>query len=170
MKQLFINGEATTLFFDESSSFEFILGWVKKRVGSLGENIFNLSEQHSCSASGDEDGEILIRGDEDSLTITIETITPIKDTEKETLTPKDFKAQPMGSVLQKSEYETIARNIMVILERTGDKWRELSWEEYSKERTIDGDFNSGEESFFKGVVGYTVSSSKALLFCKNWNK
>jgi len=38
--------------------------------------------------------------------------------------PSDFTNEPMGSVLQKSEAETVARNIMVILKRTGDTYKE----------------------------------------------
>jgi len=36
--------------------------------------------------------------------------------------PSDFTTQPMGSVLGKYEAETVAKNIMLILKRTGDEF------------------------------------------------
>jgi len=62
--------------------------------------------------------------------------------------PSDFTVQPWGSVLQKSEAETIAANIMVILKRTGDEWRSLTWDEYKTERLKDGSFTEGEKVYF----------------------
>jgi len=46
-------------------------------------------------------------------------------------TPKDFRIFPSSSVLQKCEAETVAANIMVILYRTGNTFREITWEENS---------------------------------------
>lgn len=41
--------------------------------------------------------------------------------------PKKFaEIRPMESVFQKREHEVIAQNIMVILGRTGNEWRELT--------------------------------------------
>ena len=58
------------------------------------------------------------------------------------LKPSDFMgAHPFDSLMQKSESETIARNIMAILGRTGNKFRLLNWDEYKKERLKDGNFN-----------------------------
>lgn len=76
--------------------------------------------------------------------------------------------QPMGSVLQKSEAETVARNIMVILNRTGNEWRELTPKEYQEERMKDRDWWSGELSYFDKVIAYCKSPDIADLFCKNW--
>tara|TARA_R110000851_G_C12726228_1_gene529109 strand:- start:203 stop:439 length:237 start_codon:yes stop_codon:yes gene_type:complete len=77
MKQLFISGNASTLFFSESSSFDDIFEWVQERVMFDKSNIFNLNEPHSCSVNNGLDGSIWISGDEDSITINIESITPI---------------------------------------------------------------------------------------------
>ena len=51
--------------------------------------------------------------------------------------PSDFLEYPWNSVTKNSEYETIALNIMVILKRTGDEFRELSFDEYKTERLKD---------------------------------
>ena len=50
------------------------------------------------------------------------------------LKPSDFTNFPYDSVFHNTEREMVARNIMVILVRTGNTWRELSWEEYLQER------------------------------------
>ncbi len=91
--------------------------------------------------------------------------------------PSDFTVKPWSSVFMKSEAESIARNIMIILKRTGDIWRELSWEEYSLERKKDaetdkgGGFNSWkEEPFFEQVQPYTVSEEQARLFSPTWKE
>ena len=76
MKQLFVNGNATTLFFSKDSSFDDIFEWVQWEAMFDSQNIFNLNEQHSCSVSNHIDG-MCISGDEDLKTVTIETITPI---------------------------------------------------------------------------------------------
>ncbi len=83
--------------------------------------------------------------------------------------PSDFSSiDPMGSVLQKSEHETIAQNIMVILKRTGDKFRELSWDQYATERKKDGNFSDGEKKYFEEVIGYCKSPDTAKLFSPAW--
>ena len=40
-------------------------------------------------------------------------------------TPKDFIKYPYDSVFHNSERETVALNIMKILFRTGNSWREI---------------------------------------------
>lgn len=82
--------------------------------------------------------------------------------------PSDFTEQPWNSVLQKSEAETIARNIMVILKRTGNKWRKLSWEEYKSEREKDGEFTESERGYFNQVLPYTLTAENAATFSKSW--
>lgn len=86
------------------------------------------------------------------------------------LLPSDFTNQPWGSVAQKSEAEAVARNIMVILKRTGNTWRKMTYEEYKEERQKDGDYSGGELMYFDAVVGYTASADTAALFSKEWNK
>lgn len=83
--------------------------------------------------------------------------------------PSDFTTYPFGSVFNKSEYETIARNVMTILSRTGNEFRGMCWTEYKKERLKDGDFSEGEKSFFIQVMPYCVSSKQAKKFSKSWN-
>lgn len=82
--------------------------------------------------------------------------------------PSDFIKTPWSSVAQSSEAETIAVNIMVILKRTGDKWRDLSWEEYSTERKKDGNFTVLEKKYFDQVIGYCKSADTAKLFSSSW--
>lgn len=89
--------------------------------------------------------------------------------------PSDFRVQPWGSVAQKSETESIARSIMVILSRTGNTWRELTWEEYSLERGKDAKTDKGggfsdwrEKPHFETAAPYTVSEEKARSFSPSW--
>lgn len=83
--------------------------------------------------------------------------------------PSHFKnTSPMGSVIGKSEAETVARNIMVILSRTGDVFRPLSWDEYKTERMKDGNFSEKERRYFDQVIGYCKSADTAVLFCPGW--
>lgn len=48
--------------------------------------------------------------------------------------PSNFIAFPIESVFHNYEIEAVARNIMVILARTGDTFRSLEWDEYKAER------------------------------------
>lgn len=82
--------------------------------------------------------------------------------------PSNFTSYPWSSVFQNSETETIAQNIMVILKRTGDNFRELSWEEYEAERKKDGGFSVRENGYFESAQPYTVSAEKAATFSRIW--
>lgn len=83
--------------------------------------------------------------------------------------PSQFISKyPYSSVFRSSEHETVAMNIMVILKRTGDTFRDLSWEEYKAERLKDKDFYEFEKEYFEKVVTYCQSAEKAKTFCKNW--
>lgn len=91
--------------------------------------------------------------------------------------PKDFaKVYPSDSVFHNSEREYVARNIMVILGRTGNTFREMVWAEYLKERIKDGggdtyNWEHGSESqLFPQVVKYTTSEDVARLFSPEWAK
>ena len=89
------------------------------------------------------------------------------------MTPSNFYHFPMNSILQKSECETVAQNIMRILQRKGNSWRKLSWDEYKTERLKDAEkdqfgFSEKEKGFFDQVIDYTVSAEKAMEFCKDW--
>lgn len=86
------------------------------------------------------------------------------------MNPSNFKSKPMNSVKQKSETETIARNIMVILSRTGDEWREVSWDEYKAERLKDGEFSEwAERPHFEAAIPYTTSEANARRFSPVWD-
>ncbi len=77
MKQLFINGNATTLFFKNQTSFDNIFEWIKKQIMFSETNLFNLNEQYSCIVEKDNINIIKIKGDEDLMIITIEEIIPL---------------------------------------------------------------------------------------------
>jgi hypothetical protein len=89
-------------------------------------------------------------------------------TEKKEYRPSDFMQYPWSSVEEKCEAEIVARNVMVILGRTGDVWRKLSWTEYRSEREKDGDFSSSEKYYFESVRPYTVSEKMARSFSGVW--
>lgn len=82
--------------------------------------------------------------------------------------PSNFTSFPYLSILKDSDSETIARNIMIILERTGDEFRPLSWEEYREERLKDRNFSNREKAIFEEVIPFCESANTAVLFCKHW--
>lgn len=82
--------------------------------------------------------------------------------------PADFVKHPFDSVFQNNETETVARNVMVILSRTGNTFRALTWEEYVLERKKDGNFSSKEKTYFDKVLPYCVSPQTAALFSEAW--
>lgn len=84
--------------------------------------------------------------------------------------PSNFTSFPLSSVLKSGSAEMVARNIMKILKRTGDTFRELSWLEYAEERRKDTGFTEREKPYFDKVIGFCSSGDKALLFCKDWYK
>lgn len=84
--------------------------------------------------------------------------------------PSAFTRKPWDCIFQKSEYETIACNIMVILERTGDEFRPLEWEEYKTKRLKDGNFTMNEKQYFDKVVFYCQSAENAEQFSNEWKK
>ena len=82
--------------------------------------------------------------------------------------PSDFCSYPWSSVLQTTESEVVAENIMKILRRTGDQWRELTWEEYQAERMKDGRFSTMERRFFDQVWPLISSPELAAKFSSEW--
>lgn len=82
--------------------------------------------------------------------------------------PSNFLKQPMDSVIQKSEAEIVARNIMVILSRTGDMWRTLEWNEYEAGRHKDGEYADMEHGYFDQVSEYCRSEVAARTFSPVW--
>ncbi len=78
---------------------------------------------------------------------------------------------PFASVVQNTEQEIVAKNIMVILKRTGDKFRSLSWKEYKSERLKDGNFSEMKEhEFFNKIQFYTRNERSARCFCTVWDE
>lgn len=92
MKQILINGNSTTIFFDEESTSEKICQWFNSRIAD-NDNIFNLNESYSCYCIEISEEELLITGDEDRVEVIINEITPIKleimKKEKQTLSIDD---------------------------------------------------------------------------------
>lgn len=72
------------------------------------------------------------------------------------------------SVFQKMEAEIIANNIILILSRTGDVWRKLTFDEYKQERLKDNNFGVFEEKYFNQVIDYCISPDTAKLFSPDW--
>jgi len=85
-------------------------------------------------------------------------------------TPADFIKHPWDSVLRKTDAEVVAVNIMVILKRTGNTWRDLTWEEYCTERFKDGGLTLAEQDYFTQVIRFCRSEIGARLFSKEWAK
>jgi len=93
--------------------------------------------------------------------------------QKTILSPSDFaKTQPFSSILQnkKRESETVCLNIMIILMRTGDEWRDLSFLEYVTERKRDGGFSESERPYFESVKQYCKTPETAAIFCPSWRE
>lgn len=86
------------------------------------------------------------------------------------MTPSNFTKYPWDSTLQQAESEVIAKNVMLILKRTGDKFRDLPWEEYVTERKKDGNFTESEKQYFDKVISYCKSADTARLFSPGWEK
>jgi hypothetical protein len=84
-----------------------------------------------------------------------------------TLKPSNFVSRPWNSIAKKSESETIARNIMVIRKRLGDKW-ELTWEEYERERKADKGRPEGEKYLFDEVYPLISDVIGAVSFSPDW--
>lgn len=86
------------------------------------------------------------------------------------LRPSDLAGRvPYDSELGKANYEFIADNIMIILYRTYNVFRPLSWEEYKKERLKDGEFTESEKKYFDAVIDWCTTPEKARRFSKNWD-
>ncbi len=82
--------------------------------------------------------------------------------------PSDFTNHPFSSVEQNCECAIIATNIMKVLWKTGDTFRELTEDEYRTEREKDGHFTKKEMSCFRKVIRYCKNPDTAKLFSKAW--
>ncbi len=84
--------------------------------------------------------------------------------------PSTFKRHPFGSVSQNCEAEIVAANIMRILARTGDTFRPLTVEEYTKERKKDGNFTTAEINLFHKVQKWCKSADAAVVYSPTWEQ
>lgn len=84
--------------------------------------------------------------------------------------PSDFCIFPTTSVLQNYESELVGLNIMIILKRTGNRFRPLPWNEYKKEREKDGGSIPNEHSLFDDVIKYCKNADTARSFSPEWEK
>lgn len=76
MKQLFINKQATSIFFEDAATTEDVCSWLSINAHT-GNDVIGLNEPHT--AKFDAEGvTIFVSGDEDYLEITLEYIIPIK--------------------------------------------------------------------------------------------
>ena len=87
--------------------------------------------------------------------------------------PSDFLLHPFNPILKDFKYERVARNIMVILARTCDTWRDLSWEEYVKEHQKDINKSNwswilAEKDYFDVVTPSCKTAELAKRFCSTW--
>ena len=88
--------------------------------------------------------------------------------------PAETKGFPYRSLFRSGNHEAIARNIVTILSRTGNEWRELTEVEYIRERIADaehdqgGGFNPEELIYFRAVAPYLTSEEKAREFSPAW--
>jgi hypothetical protein len=82
--------------------------------------------------------------------------------------PSNYAKHPCGSILGNAESEVVASNIMKILSRTGNEWREINFDEYKKERLTDGNYTEIEKAYFNRVINYCKSPETANTFCSDW--
>lgn len=88
----------------------------------------------------------------------------------ENKTPSDFLEFPSSSVTGKYEKEMVACNIMVILTRQSNRFRDLIWKEYKYERLKDKNFSNREHDWFDNVINYCKNEDTARLFSPVWDK
>ena len=87
-------------------------------------------------------------------------------------TPKDYIGKYWDSVFQNIQTEIVWNNIILILSRTGDYWRTLTWEEYKNERINDAPTDKSgfcefqEKPLFAKALPYTSSEKAASDFTK----
>ena len=86
------------------------------------------------------------------------------------LKPSDFTAFPCCSVMSKTEAEEVAQNIMAICARRGDRWGELTRDQYESERRKDGYEGRCEIDYFDRVYALVSSAVGAKAFASVWAK
>lgn len=76
---------------------------------------------------------------------------------------------PFASIMQKSECETIAKNIIVIQSRIDNKFQLIDWDTYYVHRRKDGEFSDGEKKFYEMVAHLLTTEELVRKFSKYWN-
>lgn len=77
LRQLFVNGKATTMFFTDST--DLICEWFNDPLSSnIEDHIPFLNEAWSCSATKGGENEITISGDEDLVELVLEEVKSVK--------------------------------------------------------------------------------------------
>lgn len=76
------------------------------------------------------------------------------------LKPSDFDNYPHSCVLKNPKAETIAQNIMRILQSTGNEFRLLDWVEYNG--------NEQDRPLFDQVVVFCANEHVAKTFSRSW--
>jgi len=83
--------------------------------------------------------------------------------------PSDFIVTPSPSILHNLQSEIIAKNVMFILSKGKNIFRDLTWEEYKVECSKRGDIIM-ESAFphFQNVIKYCKSPITVVLFSSVW--
>lgn len=86
------------------------------------------------------------------------------------MNPSNFTTTPVNSILGKRHfaYDITARNIMKILERTGNQWRQLSWQEYKAEMNKDNNRVDGTRPIFDDIAGMLSDEVGTRCYCCCW--
>ena len=126
-------------------------------------------KNRALSYKATDNGTVIIGGKEfTSASEAEEYLLSIKRIDLPSRKPSDFTDHPMNSVFRSHEHEMVARNIMIILERLGDEWADIAWDQYKEQRLKDGNFSEAEKGLFEKVSGYCKSADTAVLFSDTW--
>jgi hypothetical protein len=89
----------------------------------------------------------------------------------ESIVPKDIcKIHPFDSILQKTELEIIARNIIIIIQsRIANKFQLIDCDIYSYHRMKDGNFSKTEKKYFDIVSPLLTNEKDVRKFSKEWD-
>jgi hypothetical protein len=83
--------------------------------------------------------------------------------------PSDFTNYPWSSIKQSSEWESIAQNIMEVMEERGDDFAlGLTLEQYVEHRRQKGHQTNISAENFEDIMQYCQSAERAKLFSKEW--
>ena len=134
----------------------------RRKDGNFSEEERPHFDQVSKYCESAEDANLFFSAGSPFLSVAAKNVIELK--------PSNYTGNPMGSVSKNWESEKIARNIMVILSRTGNEWRPITWEEYQAERRMDGGFSESEKLYFDRVISYCKSAEDADRFCSSWRK